>query len=88
MKIVTNNSYRELLDYNDLTTKEKVDIGMENMEEGRFFRYRGSIYDLSEFIRSDSFGEEWQGVLHLTYDSGVLVAVSACGDGIKVGRFF
>ena len=53
MEITTNHHYRELLHSFKLTEKElkKFDYMDETtLEESEFFRYRGEVYTLSDFV--------------------------------------
>ena len=52
--ITTNNVPRDLLSGFDLTDKERVEFDyIEDMGDtiDRFFRYRGNVYDMHEFVR-------------------------------------
>ena len=40
LTIKTNNQYRELLSWYDLTEKEKFEFDYDNAEESSFFRYK------------------------------------------------
>lgn len=54
MKIITNNVPRQILYGFELTEKEKAEFDYLDSEEIKthsFFRYRGQVYDLSEFVK-------------------------------------
>ena len=99
MKITTNNKERELLSYWQLSKRELKDFNyIERMEEdgiGRFFRYRGDCYDVSEFdiVQHTQFYKEgacenWHGYQSDTYFSGVLIRYSGDFESVIVGRYF
>lgn len=78
LQITTNNVPRLLLDWAELTDRERRDFDwIENPDESgeSFFRYRGAVYCLSEFMRTpaDSGLEDWDGYHSETYFSGILV---------------
>ena len=96
MKIITNNHFKEILSFFDLTNKEQNEIkdNYDTIEESSFFRYRGQVYDLNEFMRvNDSLngqGQEhvlygWDGYHNDSFFSSVLVKYSSCSDAVKVG---
>jgi len=90
MKITTNNHYRMILSFFDLTEKEQNDIkdNYDTIEESSFFRYRGIVYDLCEFMRNNDntpFSNDWDGYHNDSFFSAVLVKFSSCNDGVKVG---
>ena len=92
--IITNNQPRELLCASDLTAKEleEFDYLDEPDELGyNFFRYRGQVYSLDNFMRvnaSDETFAGWHGSQGMTYFSGVLMRYTDCGDGCVVGRYW
>ena len=96
MKIITNNHFKEILSFFDLTNKEQNEIkdNYDTIQESSFFRYRGIVYDLNEFLRvNDSLngkGKEhevygWDGYYNNSFFSSVLVKYSSCNDAVKVG---
>jgi len=93
MKITTNNHYRMILSFFDLTEKEQSEIkdNYDTIEESSFFRYRGLVYDLNEFMRvqyGTAFNKvinDWDGYHTDSFFSAVLVKYSSCNDGVKVG---
>lgn len=81
IEIITNNQPREIIDACQLTPaqREQFDyLDWPAIEEGRdsasFFRYRGELYDLGEFMRCDS-GQfpGWDGYASDSFFSGTLV---------------
>ena len=96
MKIITNNHFKEILSFFDLSIEEQNELkdSYDTIEESSFFRYRGLVYDLNEFLRvNDSLngkGKEhemygWDGYHNDSFFSSVLVKYSSCNDAVKVG---
>lgn len=93
MKIITNNHFKEILSFFDLTEKEQNEIkdNYDTIQESSFFRYRGQVYDLNEFMRVDSLNGQdhslygWDGYHNDSFFSSVLVKYSSCNDAVKVG---
>ena len=97
MKIVTNNQPRNIISWYDLTPEEQKEFGY--LEEGvsSFFRYRGWVYALEEFLRIDANiaphpqregWEKWHGYASDSYFSGVLVRGTSDCDQVIVGQYF
>lgn len=93
LTIKTNNIPRLLLDWNQLSDKEKKDFdwikdGTES--DHSFFRYMGSVYCLSEFMNIDSeMYDGWDGYHNQTAFSGVLIKTdSENPDYVVVGRYW
>ena len=53
MKIITNNHYRPVLSWHELTTKEQDELkdSYDTIEESTFFRFKDWCYDLNDFLR-------------------------------------
>ena len=93
--IKTNNQYREIINGFNLTKKEREKFDYyesdEELDCASFFRYKGNIYDLCEFMRTPKNDEDlkkWDGYLSETYFSGILVKYDDCGEFIKVGSYY
>lgn len=79
--VTTNNHHRPILDSWELTDAERREfdyIDWEACEAGSdsasFFRYRGQVYDLSEFIDSPpSEVGGWDAFASDSYFSGIVV---------------
>lgn len=87
MRIVTNNQPRPIVYWHELTQKEKQEFDYlteDNME--MFFRYKGWVYSLSDFIR-DGTPEEWDGSMGQSYFDAVLVKIID-SESIIVGHAF
>jgi len=88
MKIITNHHYRPTLSASDLTPKELEDFDYLEEGEGLFIRYRGSVYDLGEFVATQSELGEWEGITHDTAFSGIAIKFSADNETVKVASLF
>ena len=87
MKVITNNHYRPLLSFWELSPREKkemTDILEEKAEEDTFFRYKGTVYPLSDFMRTFST-PNWDGILSTTAFTAIVVKLSPDGEAVKVG---
>jgi hypothetical protein len=84
VKITTNNVPRPIIDGWDLTPEEREEfdfIDWAAVEAGNdnpaFFRYRGELYYLGDFMRWDGCGNEellkWDGYNSDSYSTGLLV---------------
>lgn len=51
MKIITNHHPRLLLYWEQLTPKEQKEFTFEGKEEVDYFRYRGCVYTVGDFMR-------------------------------------
>ena len=73
----------------ELSPAELKEFDYLGEDEGTFFRYRGNVYDLGEFMRT--LNEElkgWDGFAADTYFSGVAVKLSEDGDQVKVASCY
>ena len=96
MKIITNNHYRPVLYWHELTTKEQEELkdSYDSVEESSFFRFKDWCYDLNDFLRvNDSLNGKgtdhelygWDGYKNDSFFSAVLVKLDDSGDSVKVG---
>lgn len=99
MKITTNNQIRPILHWWELTEKEKKEFDYLDTENERdfssFFRYKGQVYDLGEFMRVGNIPEfkGWDGYASDSFFSGVLVKYpvdewGSMEEGIIVGWYY
>ncbi len=91
LTIRTNGHYRPVLCWENLTEKEKAEYDIETFYNSSFFRYRGWVYTLDDFMhigKDSGFGDGWDGYLNCSFFSGVLVKYSNCGDAVKVATYF
>lgn len=85
MTITTNNQWRPTIGWCDLTAKEQADFDYTGADEGSFFRYKGVVYSLNEFMRWDV--PNWHGVYGVSYWGGICVRLSDCGEAVVVGTY-
>jgi len=97
MKIHTNNKPRLLTDAYQLIEKEREEfdyLDWEAIDSGNdsaaFFRYKGRLYDLGEFMRIEDNSElqGWHGYSSDSAFSGKLIKLCDDNDYIIVGRYF
>lgn len=91
--VITNNVPREIIDGWQLTAKEREEfdyIDWNRIEEGNdsasFFRYKGELYDLHEFMRSPEPG--WDGYQSWSYSNGLVVRYVNDYEDVVVGYFY
>ena len=89
LTIRTNGQYRPVLCWENLTEKEKSEYDIETFYNSSFFRYRGWVYTLEDFMRVDNNAPftGWDGYHSDSFFSGVLVKYSSCGDAVKVATY-
>lgn len=90
MKIITNNQPRQLIYGYELTDKEKRDFDyLDDIDNHNFIKYKGFIYDVSEFMRvnSDDSLKGWDGYTGESYFSGVLIKY-VDSDYVIMGRYY
>lgn len=81
MTVRTNNVPRPTIDAWQLTPKERLEfdyLDWSAIEQGTnsatFFRYRGQLYDLSEFVESPPlFTKGWDAFCSDSFFSGILI---------------
>lgn len=93
MEIRTNNIPRNFIDDYQLSEKEREEfdyLDWEKIDNGEdsatFFRYKGRLYDLGEFVRTPKSLKPWHGVHWDSAFSGVLIRM--VDDQIIVGQYF
>lgn len=97
LTIRTNNHWRELLSWHDLSDKEKGEYdwikGPETSGES-FFRYRKWTYCLSNFMRIDGKDPEnpspmdsWHGYESDSFFSGVVIRFDKDHERIQIGGY-
>ena len=89
MQIITNHHFREILTSYDLTANELKEFDYLAEGDGSFFRYKGEVYDLGEFMRSDNplapCSYNWDGFRGDSYFSGIAVKFDDSCEMVKVG---
>lgn len=94
--IKTNNQPRSIIYGYELTEKEQAEFDYINdIESAQFFRYRGNLYDLGEFMYIDRKRESlpegfkhWHGYQSDSFFSGLLVKYTNDDDCVIVGTYY
>ena len=91
LKIRSNKHWRNFLYGYELTDKEKSEfdwIDQEEIDTHNFFKYRGCVYSLDQFMRFNGGGlDEWDGYAGDSYFSGVVIKLSDDGEQYQVGTY-
>lgn len=97
LTIRTNNKPRPIIDAYELTEKKRLEfdyLDWQSIDLGEdsasFFRYKGQIYDLGEFMRveADSPLSSWDGYASDSYFSGLVAKFTEDRDHVIVGQYF
>jgi len=92
LTIKTNYVPRDLIYGFELSETELAEFDyLEEPENAEFFRYRGQVYDLGEFMRvPDNVPEfgDWQGYASDTFFSGVLIKYAENYERVIVARYY
>ena len=90
MTIKTNNVPRDVLSWYELTDAERAEFDYLDSDtaqsDASFFRYRGNIYDLGEFMISPLKG--WDGYHSDSYFSGILVRYVEDCERVIVATYY
>lgn len=93
MEIRTNNIPRDLIKDYQLSEKEREEfdyLDWAAIDDGRdsatFFKYKGRLYDLGEFVITPESLKPWDGMAGDSFFSGVLIRL--VDDQIIVGQYF
>lgn len=102
MRIVTNNVPREIVDAWELTPAEREEfdyLDWAKIEEGAdsasFVRYKGELYNLSDF--STDYGltkggglpahlSGWQAYMSLDFSTALVIRIVGDDDQVVIGR--
>lgn len=87
MRIVTNNKPRPIIYWHDLSEKERAEFDYMTEEEANdasFFKYKGWVFCLSDFIRSGT-PTGWDGHSGQSAFDAVLAKIVDC-ETVTVGR--
>jgi hypothetical protein len=89
----TNNVPRDVLDASELTERERAEfdyLDWRAIDAGTgsasFFRYRGQLFDLGEFLRTNL--APWDGIATDTFFSATVVRYVEDGERVIVGRVY
>lgn len=100
IRIITNNQYRLLLSYWELTDAQRAQVDNEYStlnqsirEEELYFVYKTRVHCLCDYMdvrgrmAVDIF-PGWDGYTNDTFFSGILIKFNADLDAVKVGWFY
>lgn len=95
MKVITNHHHRDVIDAWSLTPKEREEFDYLDWpaiaageDSASFFRYRGDLHDLGEFMRWDTRPDElkqWDGYRSDSFFSALVVRYVDNCEGVVVG---
>ena len=90
MTIKTNNVPRDVVYWYELTDAERAEFDYLDSDDAQcsasFFRYRGNVYDLGEFMVSPIKG--WDGIRNDSYFSGILVRYVEDCERVIVAAYY
>ena len=95
LTIKTNNVPRDLISAFELSGAQYTKLRAEfdylddaDFDSAMFFEYRGQVYALADFMRTegDLLAQGWQGILTDTFFSGIVVKIVESCQRIVVGR--
>lgn len=93
MAKVSNVETIPMVDAYELTEDERKEFDYLNwpaiddgLDSASFFRYRGTVYDLGEFL-VNSAPEGWQAARADSYFSAIVIRVSDDGEEITAGLY-
>lgn len=84
MKVITNNHWHDVVYCYELTDEEQKEFDyIDNIDDARFFRYRGVVYDIDDFERTSIEG--WEGIMCESFFSAIVIKFDTDGEKVKVG---
>ena len=93
VRVTTNNIPRDVLYGFELTARERAEfdyLDWDAIERGEdsatFFRYKGEVYDLSEFEPYPPLGN-WHGYQPDSFFSGLVIRFTDDYEQVIVGRY-
>lgn len=89
--VKTNNVPRATFSGYELTDKEKAEFDYytpEELDDALFFRYKGNVYDMDEFLFAPESLKPWQGYSSSSYFSGIVIKCDARMENVIVGAYY
>jgi hypothetical protein len=91
--VKTNNVPRDLIYGHELSEKEAKEfdyIDSEDMLSHQFFRFKGQVYDASDFMRATDIADlkGWDGYASDSYFSGTVIKFVDNFERVIVGTYF
>ena len=96
IEVRTNNVPRWTCNWHELSDAEKAEFDYldteQRQDDATFFRYKGQVWDLGEFVRTEKGGDlrraGWIGVSSQSAFHAVVVKLANDGDQVVVGEVF
>lgn len=100
IRIITNNVPRNLIYGYELGTEEMQEfirvrefdyLTADDFQTHEFFRYKGRVYDPSEFMtltHNHPFPKCWHGYSSDSFFSGILIRYTSDNEQVIVGTYF
>lgn len=88
--ITTNRVPRDVIYGDELSPveREEHDYLGDDIDTAAFFRYKGSVFYIGDFMRVPDSLDGWDGYQSDTYFSGIVVKYVDHGDRVIVGRYY
>lgn len=89
--IKTNNIPRDVVTGAQLNDREKAEFDYytnDELDNASFFRYKGNVYDVGEFLYAPEPLEPWQGHSPTSYFSGVVIRYTDDMESVIVGVYW
>ena len=89
--VKTNNIPRDVVTGAQLDDREKAEFDYytnDELENASFFRYKGGVYDIGEFLYTPESLQPWQGHSPTTYFSGVVIRYTDDMESVIVGVYW
>jgi hypothetical protein len=91
MEITTNNHWHEFKTVEEVPSNILSDYE-HLLEDGEmpfdgWIHYKDRWYHISDFLTTEHF-PGWHGYHSDSFFSGVLIALSACGESYKIGMYY
>lgn len=92
MKVRTNKVSRPIINGFELSEKEKAEFDYlkgEELDSSSFFRYRGNVFYLGNFMRCEinESGITWDGYAGDSYFSGTVIKLVDDCESVIVGTY-
>ncbi len=89
--IKTDNIPRDVLMGAELDDREKAEFDYYTIDElydASFFRYKGNVYDIGDFLHAPESLKPWHGSLSTSYFTGIVIKYTNGFESVIVGRYY
>ncbi len=89
--IKTDNIPRDVITGAQLDDKEKAEFDYytnAELDVASFFRYKGNVYDIGEFLLAPESLKQWDGHFSTSYFTGILIKYINGFESVIVGRYY